>query len=641
MSKKGENIAISSRLIGAGDSLKGILSCIPAANIGSYAPYRESASGAVNINAPLCTAVLASLEIPMEKGENPIRYASGKLTNGDLVAEMTDPANPDFVILTMYKEKEARFAALVWNTEDSFGRKLKIGDGEVAGVTKAYDATCVYLTLMPLLEENLHFAKAKQEIIEIKETYEVAERALDEDFAKAIADSLYVMSDIVYHLFCKRESVPESAIIPAKDWGSKGTGCTQINASYIEAGKYTVNEVFHGKFQIFDCDFSAEAEIVEIREGEYNLGLEIPQHLLADMVEEKPSFIPGSKVKEFLEMTKMGTKNPQLFTNKNFRFFGPPGAGKSTACKFLAWQLGIPYFHLNLSNGVAEDALLGYLSPRLEDEDEVSSENLTELKAKMPDSVTLEFMPEEAYEQMTGERKSGVSSLEVALMAAELSSKIAEEAVKEALSDSGNGGIKYEYRESVLTKAVRYPCIIEISEVSSVENPTVLTALNALLDDNRQLITDRGVYKRHEHCYIIFTDNFATDIGYSPMNQAVMNRIGHNYVFEAMSAKEMKAAAIKAIAPAKVPKKILDAILRAMECVNEISLDPNNEISCELSFRNFMSCVQKVALGLNVSSAFESSIINGLCTTREEIELLVDAVRNNTNIYELKPFEEQ
>ena len=78
------------------------------------------------------------------------------------------------------------------------------------------------------------------------------------------------------------------------------------------------------------------------------------------------------------------------------------------------------------------------------------------------------------------------------------------------------------YIPSPLVLAGTFGGIVEVQEASAPTDPTSLSCANEFMNKpDGVLDTPVGQIRRHKNCIVIMTDNFTTDIGYSPMNQAV------------------------------------------------------------------------------------------------------------------------
>ena len=188
---------------------------------------------------------------------------------------------------------------------------------------------------------------------------------------------------------------------------------------------------------------------------------------------------------------------------RNFLWRGITGYGKSTGTKVLACILHTPRLELTCHTDMLAKDLISEFVP---------CNPVDAARGELPSFEEISFDPESAWNNMTGEDGTGITS-------EECFAKYSELLVARAGCTS-----PVKVVESAFVKAVSRGYICEIQEVSRIKDSGVMVALNQYdLPGAMIPLVDGGFTYRQKDAVVVFTDN----VGYAscrPIDQSVLRR---------------------------------------------------------------------------------------------------------------------
>lgn len=228
-----------------------------------------------------------------------------------------------------------------------------------------------------------------------------------------------------------------------------------------------------------------------------------------------PSFPEGFQVSETAEKVARSVHDTTDLPSpvRNVILFGVSGTGKTEDVKMIARGLRRPYVAYTCSSDTEGIDLLRQIIPYCvnKDGEEVPA---SELEAGLPGIMDMIMDPEDALEQLTGEKCPGATA-EDCLKA--YSGKVLERAHE--------SGMQFTYVDSPIVQAAKYGYVCEIQEPTVMLKPGALVGLNALFDKSQsiRLVTGETI-KRHPDTVYILTTNVDYE-GCRPLNQSIWSRM--------------------------------------------------------------------------------------------------------------------
>lgn len=332
-----------------------------------------------------------------------------------------------------------------------------------------------------------------------------------------------------------------------------------------------------------------------------------PNRVLTEMERQlvprlKNEFTVSEEAKEICTLAYLTASTPNPF--KNFMLFGPAGTGKTSSAVAVAAGLGLPYTLVTCSPETEKMDLLGQILPA-----SVKGGKTLDL----PDAEQIEFDPEEAYYQITGERKDDVASIDC------IEAILAK--VNQLQPTDG-----YYFQESELMKALKYGWIVELQEPTTITNPAALTCLNSIFDPEGMITLPNGeIIRRHPDCVIIITTNLSYE-GCRSLNQAVLDRIQFSkYIAlppkEVMVQRGMKKTGCTDFA---MVDKMADVIIAAEKfCAN-------NFYDGVVGMRSFFNWITQTMIYKDPYQCALSTVISKAATSIEDQKTLAESVLENT-----------
>ncbi|MCD7948613.1 MAG: hypothetical protein LUG13_10105 [Oscillospiraceae bacterium] len=187
----------------------------------------------------------------------------------------------------------------------------------------------------------------------------------------------------------------------------------------------------------------------------------------------------------------------------NFMWRGVTAYGKSTGVELLAAILHMPLLRVTCHSNMETQDFLSDFVPNA-----VSSE-----PTQRPSVEEMLSAPEEAYYQITGRRKEGVSP------------DMCLDAYVEQVAVRESNVPRFKHVVSNYVKALDKGYIVEVQEISRIKNSGVLVGLNEY-DRAGAIIplVDGSYTRRHKNALVIYTDN----VGYNschPIDPSVIRRM--------------------------------------------------------------------------------------------------------------------
>lgn len=559
----------------------------------SYAPEHSDGS---TLMPPLMKAV--ALFTGADKSR---KWALGKATDGSYICELTSKSRPEILSVATWNPESGRMRGVSYDYTSGQTLKYVIDKKSKASPSKAHvtDSTALMLCMMQEIGTDSEAAGLLS--------------AAGKGFAGEMMSSVLQMNiaklcDNVY-----RRIMSDKLLV---DLGDKGEP-DPMNMAEIKNSAIRIKETFFGAFEQVGAGDMSEA--IEIAEGEYDLGIS-----LTDAQKKYLPHVPSGHVvtrteKRILDLIKRSRELGRGAV-KNILLEGPPGTGKSQMAMDIAHQLGLPYYLQGCSDGTNEDSLLEYFVPSASGAPVGGS--LLELLRRIPSEAEMALAPEAAYKKFTGKTFPGATTEDV--------TSVIYDAVQAAVGESG---VRYECKESLLLKGLRSGGVVELAEPGAIVSPTVLTILNDVLNSSDGIVeTPRGVVKRHPDCYIIATTNPDNYGGYRKLNEAVRDRFQRVFSVGAPSKDEM---IDRVIAQGYLTDDSLVEILVRAISVLEATITEKG-IQGHVGMRSLFEWAKDISFGDSVIESMMSCVINGITTNEEEQSLLISALHDNTEIYDLK-----
>lgn len=545
------------------------------------------------------------------------KWALGKMRNGKYAAELQSLSHPEITSIVIYDEAKGSIRAAAYDSGSGEKKRYSIDPDYAKGSSMHYncDGTAIFLALMP-------------EILSDEEAANIAASLKEDSLTKEEMNvKLAAFSDNVYRRAVYLDGLPGT--INLEQTGEKGA-LKGFNMSELKTPDAKIKETIAGSFDFVGLSDS-EGKTVEIPEGKYSLGAELSQEQ-KKMIRPLPKGHVSSAVEgKILEIIKR-TRDSGKAKVSNILLEGPPGTGKSQMAVAISHHLGLPYYTLICSDGTNEDSLLGCYYPYVPDEKNGEISDFRKKRADFPSNLEIEFRPEEAFEKLTGKKQEGITTEEVYSVANLMQDDLLKQA--ESLIKSGSGsGISYRYCPSPLVEAFREGGVIEIQEPSAIVSASVLSCLNDIMNSSDGIInTPIGPVKRHENCYVIATTNPETNGGYRKLNEAVRNRFQRTYRIDLPTRDEMVSRVLSqgALSDAALAEKMANVISVIEETLTAKAIQGTAGMRCLFEW------AKDVAAGDSITESMMSCVINNVTTDRDEQEIIIDALRNNTDIYSIE-----
>lgn len=224
---------------------------------------------------------------------------------------------------------------------------------------------------------------------------------------------------------------------------------------------------------------------------------------------------------------------------RNFLLRGPAGTGKTHDARAIAAGLGLPYVKYTCSADTDAFDFIGQVYPefsnasgdskldeelkKIEQMGGITYENVKAM-LDLPDTIDMDFDPENAYLSMTGITKPGASVHDCMDAAFHLVTEKVQQLTAAKFATSSDSP-KYSYFETDFIRGLKNGYLIEIQEPANITQPSVLTGLNDLLEQSGSiLLPDKRRIQRHPDAVVIITTNVTYE-GCRPLNQSVLDRM--------------------------------------------------------------------------------------------------------------------
>lgn len=524
------------------------------------------------------------------------KWALGKAVDGSYVCELASLSRPEILSITTWDPETGKMRAVSYDY--SSGQTLKYSiDKSKAAPSKVHqtDSTALALCMM-------------QEIGADKEAASLLTECSKEMNGEMLVSTLKISIGKLCDNIYRRIDSGELKV----DLGDKGTP-DQMNMAEIKNSAVKIRETFQGTFQ--QVGVGDISEIVEIKPGEYNLGLELTEEQKALVPEIDPDYVPDKLDKTLLELF-FRRAHLGRYAVRNIILVGPPGSGKSARGKFIFANLGLPVYEKGCSDGTTEDEFLDYYRPEASE----GGGNLMEVLRKIPTEAEMALAPETAYMKFTGEEKPGASAEDV------------EDAVYTAVKAAMGGGLSYKLQNGPVKEWLMNGGGLLLEEPGSIMNPQVLTVLNDVLNSWDGVVqTNEGTIRRHPNCYLIVTNNPPEEGGYKGLPTAFSNRMRTFYVPH--PSKDVMIDRV--VAQGFLTDESLIEVL--VRCINVVEATIDEEgIRGEAGMRALFDWAQDVSFGVDVIEAMMFDVINRVTTDEKEQSLLLEALHENTEIFDLR-----
>lgn len=258
-----------------------------------------------------------------------------------------------------------------------------------------------------------------------------------------------------------------------------------------------------------------------------------------DWPEELRGMIPVLGDKEIVPKEAISIAETYLRSKKSpypittFMLMGEAGAGKSTiANRFVPALLGMPSMIYSCNADTDASELLVSLQPKSDvlgsDGNVVSAYKGTGFKRwqDATDEEEIACDPETAWEQLTGERCEGVTSLDCWRF------------IAQNFTNGGTGSAKFVAVKSPIVTAAESGCCCEIQELDTVRDASVVTALNSLLEEGIITMPNGSRVYRNPNSLVFVTVN-QSYIGCNELNQAVYDRLQVKIQLDTPAQKEL------------------------------------------------------------------------------------------------------
>lgn len=419
----------------------------------------------------------------------------------------------------------ATYSPSVPNDECAFKIALINSDGSYVKATFSdtdhnFYGSAIFASILPKLCEGKEFSRA---VVQLSKYNDMTEDA---------ADLYGIICDIAYRCTANPETsakgVPEHLLINGNRAGNRVPLLTEdfINTVECETASISFNgeKITFNPVDVF-CSKSNVAKVriskkfIDQRKKMLELGAYTAENWNPDLAklipEVEPTDIVPDEAIEIAETYLLSLSSPCPVNN--FMLKGEAGSGKSTIChKYVPALLGMPCLIYSCNADTTADELLVSLQPKsdvlgadgkLVSNYKTTSDNWTDVTSEeeiMTDPVT-------AWEQLTGEKRATVSSLDCFRY-------ITSNYV------NGCGGAKFVAVKSAIITAAEQGFCCEIQELDVVRNDGVPASLNSLLEEGVISMPNGERVYRNPHNIMFFTVN-EDYIGCNELNQAVLDRI--------------------------------------------------------------------------------------------------------------------
>lgn len=226
-----------------------------------------------------------------------------------------------------------------------------------------------------------------------------------------------------------------------------------------------------------------------VKSNDYNLGINWPKEVQDLIPTECSNVVLSEEAQRSLDALKATWNTQMRFWS--YCWYGPSGTGKSTDAKALAQVLGFPYYPQALSdNTYADDILIS----KTANTNQITKEEYFAELAKYPSVSEAVNNVEDAWEKLTGEKKTGVTIKEY------------ETRLNEKMFSLSENAKSFTSVPSPLFLAYTQGGVCELIEANAMK-PAQAKVLNSMLDDTAKIYLDGKVYHRHPNFVLIATMN--------------------------------------------------------------------------------------------------------------------------------------
>lgn len=319
-----------------------------------------------------------------------------------------------------------------------------------------------------------------------------------------------------------------------------------------------------------------------------------------DIAEFAPCYIPhGKEVENAIAFS---------YAKGNLLLVGPAGSGKNMFITTFANLMDLNLIDKTCSAGVDEEGLYGYLSMKASEEcpdaAAVNAAFSAFISAVANGKIDNEAFAKASVEEQIETIKENGGDVDYSVLFDAMRSQTAQ----------------IEFEPSILTKALEKPSLINLDEVNTLR-PTVTSSLHSALDKRRNILING--YKNIEvNDDVIFTATMnegAEYAGTSMLNLAFEDR-WHVIEFEA---PDNIAEILKQEVPTLPAKaiKVLNELYKKLKSVRGVEIQERS-----FSQRAFIYCAQNIALGNDIKSAINSTIVPKIrdVEDREAVKSIVD-----------------
>lgn len=524
------------------------------------------------------------------------RWALGKATDGSYVCELQSSSRPELVTIVQWDPADGKAKSVSYDYTTS--QALKYSLDKATGAPSRVHSTDATALCLCMMQQFATDTEAATLLAEVKKLFK---KPNEEDMKVTLGK----LCDNFYQR-CKAGSLNIQL-------GDKGNP-EPMNMAEIKNSAIKLRETFYGTFEQVGAGDSTY--YVDIEPGQYNLGIEWSAEEAALIPKPYPDHLVPRVEKRALDKIYR-TWDLGRHAVRIILLEGPPGSGKSQMARDMAYQLGLPFREMGCSDGTTEESLTEFFVPEVV---EASEMDVMELLRRMPSEAEVLLAPEKAYERLTGKAPD-------------------EQVTKDAVIDeikriinSIVGGLRYKKHRSPLEETILFGGLGELGEPGSMVNPQALTFFNSLFNSvDGTIDTPSGTIKRHPHCVIVATNNPPEAGGYKGLDKAVRNRFQSTFYCPTPDTNEMiDRVCARGFLKDEAIIEVMVSVLHVLETTIEA-----NGINGFCGMRDLFDWARDISFGDSVIESMMEDVINGITTDQAEQELLLDALHDNTSIFEL------
>ncbi len=482
-----------------------------------YAPTNSARGRRTN----LCAGVIKALNAVCDCISHTVRGAVGTVDNYYIAEYKSSIAKE--MHLVIYNSQNGNILASVYDLDAKTKTQYEIG-------AKKRDSAAIFMAMFPEFDKDEEFKDTFQEYC--------VERAAGYPDKDKASELIGVLCDNVYRRITDNNCEAHIAVNI-----SETGNLARVTNTHIDSQEYIPKRLVAGEFEIFNNPKGTEnlgrmKEVPPLTDfvAQYDFHKRTFSALEEMQIPKLPDwYILPKQVVQICKHAQATTgKNAQM---RNFLMRGEAGSGKTMGAKAIAAGLNLPYMKYTCSADTEIYDFIGQIIPISNSDGETPKEINAELQQlqemggitydnvaklmNLPEFDCLDYDPESAYEQLTGEEKEGASVQECMQI---IFDKVTEK-IKSLTASSASNGQKFSYVETDFIRALKYGYCVEVQEPTLITRPGVLVGLNSLLEQGGTITLPTGeVIQRHPDAVVIITTNVSYE-GCRALNQSLVDRM--------------------------------------------------------------------------------------------------------------------